>query len=199
VEGRGGGASLSPPPARFSARSCPAKRMSHWPILSHILLARAPHTASPSPTPTSTRARLHPLSLTHTKTMSRPLRRPHLARSSTAAVTSVPVSMTRDELVGDEDLTPYEKARAAQLERNRARLAELAIPAAAARLAPAVQPKTTAAKKGVAARKKRPVSVIKGRERERERGAVESVSPSGRTPPTLTQEGVVVWTGRCGR
>lgn len=65
--------------------------------------------------------------------------------------------MTRDALLDvDEDLTPYERERAAQLARNRARLAELEIPASAARLAPLPKPKNVAAaKKGVAARKKR--------------------------------------------
>ena len=73
--------------------------------------------------------------------------RPHRGTRSTAAVTSVPASLGMDELVaGEEELTEYERARAAQLARNRARLAALDLAGAVARLAPVVQPKTTAAK-----------------------------------------------------
>ena len=84
--------------------------------------------------------------------MSRPL------RSSRAAAVALPISLTRDELGVEEDLTPYERERAAQLQRNRARLAELDVKGAVAQLAPVVKPKTTAAKKGVASKRKAPVS-----------------------------------------
>lgn len=82
-----------------------------------------------------------------------------MSRPSAAPKVAVPVSMTRDALLDvEEDLTPYERERAAQLARNRERLAALDLPAAAARLAPVVKPQNVAAaKKGVAARKKREV------------------------------------------